>query len=131
MKMKNALAVSILFLGALFSVPFARARAQPPIAGVDRTTLGEYRALAQVAFDLDQKKDYANAAKVARVLMLVWAGQEDELKPRLDAWRSIDTAMDAFAKPLVAFDAVPLDQKRIEAAYTKYLAELQKADQSL
>jgi hypothetical protein len=131
MERKFAKAVSILFLTIVIFVPRARAQAKPAIAGVDRTSLGVYRALAQVAFELDQKKDYPDAAKLARVLMLVWASQEHDLEPRLDAWRTIDQAMDAFAKPLVAFDAVPLHQQEVEATFHRYLDELQKADRPL
>jgi|SRR5579863_621114 len=131
MKIKSAAAVSIVLLSVIVSVPSARAQTKPPIAGVERTTFGVYKALAQLAFEFDQKQDYANAAKVARILMLVWAGQEHDSQPKVDAWRTIDKAMDAFAKPIVASDHVPLNQAEVGAAYHRYLDELQKADEPL
>jgi hypothetical protein len=131
MKLIRLITASIGVTCILIVAPLACAQVKPPIAGVDRTAFGVYRALAQVAFEFDQRKDYVNAAKVARVLMLVWAGQEHELKPRLESWRTIDRAMDAFAKPLVAFDSAPLDQTEVQATYQRYLEELQKVDQPL
>lgn len=105
--------------------------AKPPIANVDRTILGVYRAMAQIAFEFHEKKDDTNAAKEARILMLVWSIQEDQLEPSLGSWRAIDHAMDAFAKPLVASDKIPLNDADVKAAYRAYLDQLVLADRPL
>lgn len=103
-------------------------------AGVDNTKMGAYRALAELSFQAFQKGDSAAAAKLARILERTWdkgeegGGERSLAKINNDLFEQIDSAMDAFIKPLIAYEKSVPDPAKVEAAYTSFLEKLKQAD---
>lgn len=107
---------------------------QPQNAGVDKTKMGPYRALARLAFAACQKGDYATAAQLATILERVWDKAEDyggdtalsKTNPTL--FKQVDKAMDDFITPLENYAKAPPDATKVKAAYNSYLEKLNLAD---
>jgi hypothetical protein len=116
----------VLFAGTGF---LSRAQDKRPsqVAGVDNSKMGAYRALAELSFAAFQKKDNATAAKLARILERTWdEGEEGGGKTSLtmtnaELFEQIDSAMDAFIKPLIGYEKSAPDPATIESAYTAFL----------
>jgi hypothetical protein len=100
------------------------------IGGVDNSTMGIYRALAQVSLATYERGDVASAAKAARAIELVWDTSEGDLKKASPAlYEEIDSAMDSFIKPLINANKKAPDSKALKVAYEGYLEKLKKADE--
>jgi hypothetical protein len=103
-------------------------------AGVDNTRMGAYWALAELSFQAFQKGDNATAAKLARILERTWdkgeegGGEKSLAKTNNELFEQIDGAMDAFIKPLIAYEKSVPDPAKIEAAYRAFLEKLKQAD---
>jgi hypothetical protein len=126
--------VSVMAALAIFSIaaPY-RAQSQDDIpkqiAGVDQTAMGPYRAIAQLAFRALQKKNYADAATLVRILEMTWdKGESNLAKNNKQLFEEIDAAMDAFIKPILAYKRRPPDLNRVHSTYTEYLRKLELAD---
>jgi hypothetical protein len=99
------------------------------IAGVDNTSMGAYRALADLTFQAFQKGDAPTAAKLARILEMTWDKGENDLKrSNSNLWRDIDQAMDGFIAPVMNYAAQPANPVDIKTLYRTYLEALKKAD---
>jgi hypothetical protein len=128
-KVAARLFVGIVALAFLAGSPII-GQQMTSVGGVDDSTMGIYRALAQVSFAAYQRGDLASAAKAARAIDLVWDASEGDLKEASPAlYEEIDGAMDSFIGPLIQAKKRPPDAKALKAAYDKYLEELKKADQ--
>jgi hypothetical protein len=118
------------------SVVSASAQEKRPsqTAGVDNSKMGAYRALAELSYQAFQKGDNATAAKLARILERTWdkgeegGGERSLAKTNNELFEQIDTAMDAFIKPLIGYEKSAPDPAKIEAAYTAFLEKLKQAD---
>jgi hypothetical protein len=112
----------------------AQSKGPSQTAGVDNTRMGAYRALAELCFQAFQKGDTAAAAKLARILERTWdKGEEGGGKTSLtvtnaELFEQIDSAMDAFIKPLIAYEKSAPDPVKVAAAYSAFLEKLQLAD---
>ena len=103
-------------------------------AGVDNTKMGAYRALAELAYQAVEKRDYPTAAKLARILERTWdrgeeAGGEKALaKTNAELFEQTDEAMDQFIKPIIGYEKGLPDPGEVEAAYRVFLEKLKQAD---
>jgi hypothetical protein len=130
-KVWQSLMVGVLVMVLLLMAPLANAQSPSSYAGVDNSSMGVYRALAQIAFELYQKHDYANAAKVARVIEVVWDRNGSMFAKESQAMHDeIDRAMDAFIKPVIANADRPVDAGLIESSCRDYLDKLKKFDKA-
>jgi hypothetical protein len=106
-----------------------------PTAGVDNTKMGPYRALAQLSFEAFQKGDNAAAAELARILEKTWDGAEEGggpqslIKTNKDLFKQVDTAMDAFIKPVMNYAAKAPNPSAVEEAYKEFLNKLKQVDE--
>jgi hypothetical protein len=130
-----------IFILAICSLPVvsavpAQAQEKRPsqTAGVDNSKMGAYRALAELSYQAFQKGDNATAAKLARILERTWdkgeegGGERSLAKTNNELFEQIDTAMDAFIKPLISYEKSVPDPTKTEAAYTAFLEKLKQAD---
>jgi hypothetical protein len=121
--------------GALCSTSVAQDKKVTQTAGVDNTSMGAYRALAQLSFQAFKNGDNVTAAELARVLERTWDGAEggggDHSlgKTNKDAFDEIDKAMDVFIKPIIRYQAKAPDAAAVEAAYHDYLDKLKQGEQ--
>jgi hypothetical protein len=128
----TATAGLFLIAAALPSACAQEKHASP--AAVDKTKMGPYRALAQLAYSSFQKGDHATAAEICQILERVWDKSEDYggdtalSKTHPDLFKQIDTAMDNFITPLMNFAKVPPNSAGVKSAYTAYLEKLKLAD---
>lgn len=103
-------------------------------AGVDNTKMGAYRALAELAYQAVEKRDYPTAAKLARILERTWdkaeeAGGEKALaKTNAELFEQTDEAMDQFIKPVIGYEKSLPDPAKVEVAYHAFLEKLKQAD---
>ncbi len=99
------------------------------VAGVDRSRMGVYRALAELIVDSVKKNDLETAAKLSRILEIAWDRGETELNTKSPKiWGGIDAAMDAFVLPIIAYQKTPPDAAKIDAACRAFLDTLKRAD---
>jgi hypothetical protein len=127
--------VASLFLGvAAISASSAQEKRAPQTAGVDKTKMGPYRALAQLAFAASQKGDNAMAAELAQILERTWDKAEDYggdtalSKTNHALFEQVDKAMDAFITLLTEHATSAPDAAKVKAAYNTYLEKLKLAD---
>ena len=119
---------------ALISIVVAQEHKNSQTAGVDNTKMGPYRALAQLAYAMAQKSEYASAATLAKVLERTWDKGEDYggdmalSKTKHALFEDIDKAMDQFVSLLIDHPTSPVDPARLKAAYNGYLDKLKLAD---
>jgi hypothetical protein len=112
----------------------AQEKRAPQTAGVDKTKMGPYRALAQLAYAASQKGDHANAATLAVILERTWDKAEDYggdtalSKTNHALFDQIDKAMDQFISLLVDHAPSAPDAAKVRSAYTQYLEKLKQAD---
>ena len=84
-----------------------------------------YRKLAADTLQAFKAHDMATTKKKARELEAAWDTREKALQKKSpDLWGQIDSAMDAFIKPVQ--DKSP-DPAKIQAAYDTFIAKLQLA----
>ena len=124
-----------LFLGAFaVSASSAQEKRAPQTAGVDKTKMGPYRALAQLALAASQKGDNATAAQLGQILERTWDKAEDYggdtalSKTNHALFDQIDKAMDAFITLLVEHATSAPDPAKVKAAYNAYIEKLKLAD---
>jgi hypothetical protein len=87
-----------------------------------------YRKLAADTLQAFKAHDMPTAKKKARELEVAWDTREKALQKKSpDLWGQIDTAMDAFIKPMQ--DKSP-DPAKVQAAYDTFIAKLQLAVKS-
>jgi hypothetical protein len=129
------LVVAAVFLSFVLTPPSgAQEHKNSQTAGVDNTKMGPYRALAQVAYAVSQKGEYATAATLAKVLERTWDKGEDYggdmalSKTNHALFEEIDKAMDQFVTLLTDHPTSPADPARLKAAYNGYLEKLKLAD---
>ena len=126
-----ATALLVCFLSTPVS---AQERRAPQTAGVDKTKMGPYRALAQLAYAASQKGDYANAATLAAILERTWDKAEDYggdtalSKTNHALFDQIDKAMDQFIAVFLDHPTSAPDAAKLKAVYTLYLEKLKLAD---
>jgi hypothetical protein len=111
--------------------PFAHGQATSSAAPitVDNTKMGSYRALAELSHQAFLKGDNATAAVLARILERTWdKGEGDLRKSSPDTWSQIDSSMDGFIKPIMAYASTAPDPAKVEAAYSTFLEKLKRAD---
>ncbi len=124
-----------LFLGAFaVSASSAQEKRAPQTAGVDKTKMGPYRALAQLALAASQKGDNATAAQLGQILERTWDKAEDYggdtalSKTNHALFDQIDKAMDTFITLLVEHATSAPDPAKVKAAYNAYIEKLKLAD---
>jgi hypothetical protein len=123
--------VCLILLAVVTVTAFARRQAAEPAAPitVDNTKMGSYRALAELSYQAFEKGDNAMAAVLARILERTWdKGEGDLRKSSPDTWSQIDSSMDGFIKPVMAYGSAAPDPRKVEAAYTTFLEKLKQAD---
>ena len=112
----------------------AQERRVPQTAGVDKTKMGPYRALAQLAYAASQKGDYANAATLAVILERTWDKAEDYggdtalSKTNHALFDQIDKAMDQFIAVFLDHPTSAPEATKLKAAYSLYLEKLKMGD---
>src|SRR6266481_5650040 len=128
-------ASAIAVLVCSFATPLsAQERRAPQTAGVDKTKMGPYRALAQLAYAASQKGDYANAATLAVILERTWDKAEDYggdtalSKTNHALFDQIDKAMDQFIAVFMDHPTSAPEAAKLKGAYTLYLEKLRLAD---
>jgi hypothetical protein len=129
----SACAIALLF--CFLATPLcAQERRAPQNAGVDKTKMGPYRALAQLAYAASQKGDYANAATLAVILERTWDKAEDYggdtalSKTNHALFDQIDKAMDSFIAVFLEHPTSAPDAAKVKTVYTLYLEKLKLAD---
>ena len=129
----SAFAIALI-LCSLVTPLSAQERRLPQTAGVDKTKMGPYRALAQLAYAASQKGDYANAATLAVILERTWDKAEDYggdtalSKTNHALFDQIDKAMDQFIAVFLDHPTSAPDAAKLKAAYALYLEKLKLAD---
>jgi hypothetical protein len=134
-----ALAVAVQCAIAVWLAPTslaqeAQEKAPAQTAGVDRTKMGAYRALAQLSFRAFQKGNHPEAAQLAMILERVWdaaeggGGERSLVKRNQNAFGRIDQAMDNFVKPILDYERKVPDPVAVQAAYGVYLDALKEGD---
>lgn len=94
-----------------------------------KTAMSPYRELAETAYRSFQKGDNETAAKTARSLEVAWDSNAGFLERKSSAvYHEIDSAMDAFIKPLIGYAKNPPDEMGVKAAYESFVGKLMKAD---
>jgi hypothetical protein len=112
----------------------AQERRAPQTAGVDKTKMGPYRALAQLAYAASQKGDYASAATLAAILERTWDKAEDYggdtalSKTNHALFDQVDKAMDQFIAVFLDHPTSAPDAAKLKAVYALYLEKLKLAD---
>lgn len=114
---------------------FARETKITQTAGVDNTTMGAYRALAQLSFAAFQRADNATAAELARILERTWDQGEwknssdgSYCKANRSVCQAVDHALDKFIGPLINYAMKVPDPADVKAAYNDFLDKLKLAD---
>ena len=93
-------------------------------AQVPADNMTPYRTMAADTLAAFKAHDLATAKKKARELEMAWDSHERALqKQSPGVWSQIDSAMDAFIKPL----GKSPDLAKVQAAYDAYIAKLQLA----
>ena len=129
----SACAIALLFC-SLATPLAAQERRLPQTAGVDKTKMGPYRALAQLAYAASQKGDYANAATLAVILERTWDKAEDYggdtalSKTNHALFDQIDKAMDQFIAVFLDHPTSAPDAAKLKTSYALYLEKLKLAD---
>lgn len=133
-----ALAVTVSAVALLVCSVAAPLSAQekhaPQTAGVDKTKMGPYRALAQLAYAASQKGDHASAATLAVILERTWDKAEDYggdtalSKTNHALFEQIDKAMDQFISFFLDHPSSAPDATKLKLAYAQYLEKLKLAD---
>ncbi len=127
-------AVSLFLGAAAISASSAQEKRAPQTAGVDKTKMGPYRALAQLALAASQKGDNATAAELAQILERTWDKAEDYggdtalSKTNHALFEQVDKAMDTFITLLTEHATSAPDAAKVKAAYNAYLEKLKLAD---
>jgi hypothetical protein len=128
-------ACAAALLICLLAVPVsAQERRAPQTAGVDKTKMGPYRALAQLAYAASQRGDYASAATLAVILERTWDKAEDYggdtalSKTNHALFDQIDKAMDSFIAVFLDHPTSAPDAAKLKSAYTAYLEKLKLGD---
>ena len=128
-------ASAIALLSCSVTAPVsAQERRAPQTAGVDKTKMGPYRALAQLALAASQKGENATAAELAQILERTWDKAEDYggdtalSKTNHALFEQVDKAMDTFITLLVEHAASAPDPAKVKAAYSTYIEKLKLAD---
>ena len=128
-------ACATALLVCTFAAPLsAQERRAPQTAGVDKTKMGPYRALAQLAYAASQKGDYASAATLAVILERTWDKAEDYggdtalSKTNHALFDQIDKAMDQFISIFLDHPTSAPDATKLKATYSLYLEKLKLAD---
>jgi hypothetical protein len=109
----------------------------PQTNGVDNKKMGVYRALAQLSYQAFQKHDSAMAAELATILARTWdkseeyGGDKALIKLNKDLFKRIDTAMDYFTHPIMAYSHEVPDSAAVQAAYEAFLDLLKQGDEFL
>jgi hypothetical protein len=99
------------------------------IAGVDRSHMGVYRALADLIVEMMKKGDLATSAKLCRILNISWDRGESDLDTKLPkVWGGVDGAMDALILPIMAYEQAKPDAAKVDVAYKAYLGKLKEAE---
>jgi hypothetical protein len=94
------------------------------VAQVPADNMTPYRMMAADTLAAFKAHDLATAKKKARELEVAWDSHERALqKQSPGVWSQIDSAMDAFIKPL----GKSPDLAKVQAAYDTYIAKLQLA----
>ena len=97
------------------------------VAQVPADNMTPYRMMAADTLAAFKAHDLATAKKKARELEVAWDSHERALqKQSPGVWSQIDSAMDAFIKPL----GKSPDLAKVQAAYDTYIAKLQLAVKS-
>jgi hypothetical protein len=100
------------------------------------SNLGVYKALAEVALELDRIGDHERAAKVAACIEVMWDGRlDDRQRPAAPSKRftppeaslEVDEAMDRFIQPLKEYKAKVPNHEQTAQSYQAYLDSLNKA----
>jgi hypothetical protein len=106
------------------------------VAGVDNTSMGPYRALAQLSFEAFQRKDARTAAELSRILERTWDAAEEHgganslgIRNK-QLFEEIDEAMDAFIKPIIHYTTETPDTLAVTTAYKVFLSKLKQGDES-
>lgn len=126
--------VALAFFLWFALISMAQEHKNSQTAGVDNTKMGPYRALAQLAYSMAQKGEYASAATLAKVLERTWDKGEDYggdmalSKTKHALFEEIDKAMDQFVNLLIDHPTSAADPARLKAAYNGYLDKLKLAD---
>lgn len=126
--------MSTLLACQLAPLGFAQEKHGAQAAGVDKTKMGPYRALADLAYAAFEKGDGARASEIAQILERVWDKSEDyggetalsKTNPAL--FKEVDAAMDGFITPLTDYAKKAPDKTKVKAAYNAYLEKLKLAD---
>jgi hypothetical protein len=127
--------VYLLMACAVATTSTAQDNAPSQIGGVDQTKMGAYRKLAQLSLQAFQKRDYATAAALARILERAWDKSEGCCcegslgKANLDLQAKIDEAMDLFIKPIIGYAKMPPDPSKVEVAFNDFMDKLKQGDQ--
>jgi len=128
-------ACAIALLVCSLATPLsAQERRLPQTAGVDKTKMGPYRALAQLAYAASQKGDYGSAATLAVILERTWDKAEDYggdtalSKTNHALFDQIDKAMDQFIAVFLDHPTSAPDGAKLKTAYALYLEKLKLAD---
>jgi hypothetical protein len=125
----------LIRLAMLVTVTFVASSAQEPkpidqskpAAGASTIddNMTPYRRLAADTLTAFKAHDMPTAKKKARELESAWDSGEKALKKKSpEVWGQIDTAMDAFIKPIQ--DKSP-DAAKVQAAYDAFIAKLRLA----
>ena len=128
------LAFAIALLFSLAAPLKAQEKHAPQTAGVDKTKMGPYRALAQLAYAASQKGDHASAATLAVILERTWDKAEDYggdtalSKTNHALFDQIVKAMDQFISFFLENSSSAPDAAKLKSAYTQYLEKLKLAD---
>jgi hypothetical protein len=102
---------------------------KPVVSGVNRSHMGIYRALAELAVDNVKRNDLASAAKIARILEVTWDRAESDLQAKSkQTWDRVDGALDAFVLPIRSYQKTPPDPTKVDATYRAFLEQLKQAD---
>jgi hypothetical protein len=123
--------VCLILLAVVTATVFAHGQTTSPAAPitVDNTKMGSYRALAELSYQAFHKGDNSTAAVLARILERTWdKGEGDLRKSSPDTWSQIDSSMDGFIKPIMAYASTAPDPTKVEAAYNTFLEKLKQAD---
>ena len=126
MWIRLAMLVTLTVCGTI--APSAQEPKAAPGARAADDNMAPYRKLAADTLQAFKAHDMATTKKKARELEAAWDTREKALQKKSpDLWGQIDSAMDAFIKPVQ--DKSP-DPAKVQAAYDTFIAKLQLAVKS-
>ena len=129
-----AMVIAPFFVCSIAAPMSAQEKHAPQTAGVDKTKMGPYRALAQLAYAASQKGDHASAATLAVILERTWDKAEDYggdtalSKTNHALFEQVDKAMDQFISFFLEHPSSAPDATKLKIAYAQYLEKLKLAD---